>query len=97
MIVTTHPLADSELVDGAAYYAQEVNQALGSDFIAEFERSIDLLRLFPRIGTPLRSGLRRLPMRRFPYSIIYWESGDALRVLALAHQKRRPGYWRGRT
>jgi hypothetical protein len=35
-------------------------------------------------------------MRRFPFSIVYSVGGDNLRVLAVAHQSRRPRYWRGR-
>ena len=97
MIVSTHPLAEEELVGGAVYYAKEANAALGEDFIGEFERSIALLRQYPRIGSPWRGGLRRLPMRRFPYSVVYTLSGEVIRVVAVAHQSRRPGYWRGRT
>jgi hypothetical protein len=40
---------------------------------------------------------RRLPLRRFPFSIIYYTSGDSLRVIALAHHRRKPQYWSGRT
>jgi hypothetical protein len=32
----------------------------------------------------------------FPFSIIYWVTDDAIIVLAVAHHRRRPGYWRGR-
>ncbi len=96
MIVSTHPLAADELVDGALFYANEANANLGEGFIAEFERSIGLLRAFPKIGAPWRGVFRRLRLRRFPYSIVYYLSGDTLRVIALAHHKRKPGYWRRR-
>jgi hypothetical protein len=33
------------------------------------------------------------PSARFPYSIIYYVRGDELRVIALAHHRRRPEYW----
>ena len=96
MIVSTHPLAEEELTSGAVFYANRVNPALGRDFIAEFERSVALLRQYPQIGSPWRGALRRLPIRRFPYSIVYYQSGDVLRIVAMAHQERKPGYWRGR-
>lgn len=96
MIVSTHPLAEEELTSGAVFYANRVNPTLGDDFIAEFERSVALLRQYPQIGSPWRGALRRLPIRRFPYSIVYFQSGDVLRIVAVAHQKRKPGYWRGR-
>jgi len=37
-----------------------------------------------------------MALTRFPYSLIYTESGDEIRILAVAHHSRRPGYWRGR-
>jgi len=55
-----------------------------------------LLRQYPEIGSPWRGALRRLPIRRFPHSIVYYQSGDVLRIVAMAHQERKPGYWRGR-
>ena len=96
MIVSTHPLAEEELTSGAVFCANRVNHALGQDFIAESERSVAPLRQYPQIGSPWRGALRRLPIRRFPYSIVYYQSGDVLRIVAMAHQKRKPGYWRGR-
>jgi len=39
---------------------------------------------------------RRLPLRRFPYFIVYRELQEYLEVVAFAHQSRRPGYWKTR-
>ena len=88
--------AERELIEGARFYAQQANAELGHAFIAEFERSIDLLRAHPRLGAPWRGATRRMPLRRFPYSIVYQLHTSELRVLALAHQRRKPGYWSGR-
>ena len=63
--------AEDELTEAARFYAREANVDLGHAFIAEFERSIDLLRAHPRLGAPWRGATRRLPLRRFPYSIVY--------------------------
>ena len=35
-------------------------------------------------------------MKHFPYSLVYTVSGDEIRILAVAHHSRRPGYWTGR-
>jgi toxin ParE1/3/4 len=96
VIASVSPEADRELSDGAVYYAQEANAELGLAFVAEFERVLGLLCRHPRLGTPWRRGRRRFPLRRFPYSIIYYLKGEDLRVIALAHHRRRPGYWAGR-
>ena len=95
MIPSLSPEADRELSDGAVYYTQEGTAELGLAFIAEFERALGLLCAQPQLGAPWR-GRRRFPLRRFPYSVIYYTKGDELRVIALAHHRRRPGYWAGR-
>lgn len=49
----------------------------------------------PQLGAPWR-GRQRMSLRRFPYSVIYYVSDHDLRVMALAHHRRKPGYWAGR-
>jgi plasmid stabilization system protein ParE len=88
--------AERELMDGALFYAREANAELGLAFIAEFERSLGVLCSYPRLGPVWRGTTRRFPLRRFPYTIIYQTKPEEVRVIALAHQSRRPGYWRGR-
>jgi plasmid stabilization system protein ParE len=41
-------------------------------------------------------GTRRLVLHRFPFSIIYLDDPDALSIVAVAHSKRKPGYWEQR-
>ena len=89
--------AERELIDGALFYAREANAELGLAFIAEFERSLSVLCSYPRLGPVRRGTTRRIPLRRFPYTIIYQIKPEEVRVIALAHQSRRPGYWRSRT
>jgi toxin ParE1/3/4 len=88
--------ADGELSNAAINYAREANQKVGLAFILEFERALTLLCDHPLIGAPWRNGRRRFPLRRFPYSIVYYIRGDELRVIALAHHRRKPSYWGGR-
>jgi plasmid stabilization system protein ParE len=45
------------------------------------------------IDWPSRGSLRRVSLHRFPYNLIYYVSAGEVRVIALAHQRRRPGYW----
>ncbi len=40
--------------------------------------------------------IRRFLLRRFPYVIIYEIVSDEIHILAVAHTKRRPGYWKNR-
>ncbi len=41
-------------------------------------------------------GTRRYLLHRFPYHVVFRERGKAIEVVAVAHVKRRPGYWKSR-
>jgi hypothetical protein len=96
MIVSLHHLAEAELVEGTAFYAQEGGRTLAEPFVAEFSRSAALLNERPELGARWRGDLRGLPLRRFLYSIVYHPGVGVLHIVALAHYSRRPGYWRRR-
>jgi len=55
-----------------------------------------LLCTHPDLGAHWRNKRRRFPRRKFPFSIIYYIRGDELRVVALAHHRRKPDYWTAR-
>ncbi len=77
MNVSIHALAESELIDSASYYTGVATAALGEALIVEFERAVELLRQYPKFGTPWRGRTRRFPLRRFPFSIVYYKRGSA--------------------
>jgi plasmid stabilization system protein ParE len=87
--------AKAELVAGGEFYDSEY-PGLGQDFAMEVRRLCRLIVEFPSAGIELRPGVRRRILRRFPYAILYTFDNDEILVLAIAHQKRRPGYWHGR-
>lgn len=97
MKISLNAQAELELVEGAAYYAREASAEIANAFISEFDRSAKLLGEFPQMGSIWRGRIRRLPLRRFPYNIVYYPRESEVRILAVAHQRRRPGFWRGRS
>jgi toxin ParE1/3/4 len=96
MKVEIVPAALDELHAATAFYVASADVALARAFMAEFERALELIAGSPNLGSPFNGSRRRYPMRRFPYSLIYQLTPDALRVVAVAHQRRRPGYWKSR-
>jgi plasmid stabilization system protein ParE len=90
------PLALGELHDAAAFYAASANTELGLAFVAEFDRAVGRILVNPRVGAIFRGTRRRYVLRRFPYSIFYQVALDEIRVVAVAHQRRRPSYRAGR-
>ena len=96
MRVSLHPEAVEDLREAAGFYRERAGASLSRSLLDEFERSVNALRAHPGIGAAWRANIRRLAMKRFPYWIIYAISGDEVRILAVAHHSRRPGYWRRR-
>lgn len=92
-----HPGAQEDIREAAEFYRGQAGTALAQFFLAEFEHSVGLLLQHPGMGAIWRHGKRRLVTRRFPFSVVYTVIDDQVRVLAVAHHSRRPGYWRGRT
>ncbi|ETW98101.1 MAG: hypothetical protein ETSY1_20135 [Candidatus Entotheonella factor] len=91
-----HPAARRELEEAIDYYNAE-RQGLGKEFREEVQRVLALLTRFPRLGQVVRGSVRRMQLSRFPYHIYYrLLESDNLRILAVAHNRQRPGYWVGR-
>lgn len=79
------------------WYIEQDAWTAAEDFLTEAESAFERLRLSPGLGTPGPAGTRVLPLHRFPVSVVYRHEGEALFVVALAAQRRRPGYWVGRS
>lgn len=71
-------------------------RTVASDFKIEARRATSRLREHPEIGIRIRHRSRRFPLDGYPYNLIYRLEQEALIIVALAHQRRRPGYWAGR-
>ena len=90
-----HPEAELELIGAALYYDGEV-PGLGERLEKEVRRATDLLLQHPEIGAPVDLERRQFVLARFPFNLIYTAADEVVWILAVAHQKRRPGYWRSR-
>lgn len=78
------------------WYIGESAFVAAEDFINEIERAFVLLKQFPSLGEGGARKVRSFPLHSFPYSLIYRLQGDTVRVIAVAHHSRSPGYWAGR-
>lgn len=88
--------AQAELEEAQAYYLQHATPGIAAAFVADYEHSARRILQFPQVGTSISRHLQLLPMRHFPYSIIYQASAESVTIRAVAHQRRRFGYWAGR-
>lgn len=87
--------AQAELEEAIAWYAEQAI-GLGDAFLIETLKTFQLIERFPKAWHPLTPHIRRCRLRRFPYSVIYTQDDDGVLVLAIAHQHRKPSYWRNR-
>jgi plasmid stabilization system protein ParE len=95
MILTWHEDAEEEYVSAAVYYERQVD-GLGERFLEQIEATLARVMAAPLRPRFFENGFRRLRVDRFPYAVIYRVKADAVQILAVAHAKRRPGYWRER-
>ena len=90
------PAAREELVESVRWYLNEAGAVHATAFEVEVRRVIELLLRLPKLGAPGVRDIRSVPLRRYPYSIHYRLERELIRIIAIAHHRRRPGYWRRR-
>ena len=91
------PEASAELEDAAVWYDNQ-RPGLGVEFADAVDAALERIARWPQIGRVIPGvaddvSARRLPVPRFPYHVVYLESDGVIRILAFAHDRRRPGYW----
>jgi hypothetical protein len=96
MEVRFHRLAIREYEDRRTWYESR-RDGLGDAFASEVDRAVARIEKSPNRWPVAFVKFRRVRLRRFPY-ILYYYVVDPTRalVLAVAHARRRPGYWRRR-
>ena len=88
--------ASEELAAAIRWY-EERRAGLGGEFYDAVVRTMEHIAEMPEAGSPIRTlDARRMLVAGFPYQIVYRFEADAVRVIAFAHLKRRPGFWRHR-
>lgn len=93
--VSFHEDARIEFDEAASFYAME-RASLGLAFVATVEYAVAHACDYPDSCPIIRGRVRKMRVHRFPYSVVYSVVDDGIRVLAVAHDRRRPFYWSGR-
>ena len=94
MTLHFHPAASEELQEAHFWY-KERSPLSAAAFASEIEVAILRIARAP-LRYPTSDGTRRFQLRRFPYTVVFEISKVGIVVLAIAHHKRHPGYWRER-
>lgn len=87
--------AEAEAGEAVAYF-DEQRPGLGDRFEQDLQSAVTFVIEHPRSGKPLSERVRKFPLRTFRYNLIYVIDELEIVVVAVAHHRRRPGYWHGR-
>ena len=93
--ITFHPVAMEELQAAFGWYRERSPQAAHA-FWQEIETGIGHIADAPARCPAYILASRRYVLTRFPYFIIFREANGGIEIIAVAHGRRKPGYWRKR-
>jgi len=87
--------ASQEVEESRAWYRRRSERAEAA-FLNELDHAIAQVVEGPWRWPEYSDSVRRYVFPTFPYSLIFFVEGETLHVVAVAHDKRKPGYWRNR-
>jgi plasmid stabilization system protein ParE len=90
-----HPLAIAEARAARNWYGERSIKA-AARFVAELDRAVERIATTPKACPSYLHGTRVYRLRRFPYLVVYLETSTSVDVIAVAHGRRKPGYWKKR-
>jgi plasmid stabilization system protein ParE len=90
-----HPEAEAE-ADAAFEWYWSRSESAALRFDSELREAFSVLRRSPQMCAPYLRETHRVMLHRFPYFVVFRELPRKIQIIAVAHAKRRPGYWHGR-
>jgi plasmid stabilization system protein ParE len=91
-----HPQALQEAIAARDWYRVRSERA-ASAFLNELAHALEQVRTHPERWPRAEDGTRRVLLHRFPFAVVYRLTQAGVLVIAVAHGRRRPGYWRDRS
>jgi plasmid stabilization system protein ParE len=93
--VTLHPEAVRELRAAFLWYFDR-NPLVAHSFRIEAESALETISQDPNRWAIFQGANRKYVFPRFPFNLVYRVHPETVEVIAFSHQKRKPGYWKGR-
>lgn len=90
--VEVHPAAVDEASAARQWYETR-NPSAADGFVSELDHALEQILEAPERWPPYLFGTRRFVFHRFPFFVVYRLQGAVVQILAVAHARRRPGYW----
>jgi plasmid stabilization system protein ParE len=95
MKVRLHPEARAELVQARNWY-YERSPLSSLAFAHAVDQAVSRISTAPNTHPLADQGTHKLVLQRFPFNIFYRVGETEILIIAVAHQKRKPGYWSSR-
>ena len=89
------PGARRDFDESFDWYAERSAQT-AVRFASAIDGALSAIAAHPKRFAAIDEFHRECPLARFPFRIVYRVAADRIVVVAIAHAKRRPGYWKGR-
>jgi plasmid stabilization system protein ParE len=90
-----HPEAEEEYLASLSWY-QERSLLAATNFESAVASAVERIGKAPQRWPIYFDDFRKYVLRQFPFSIIYQEFSSEIGIFAVAHGRRKPGYWRDR-
>jgi toxin ParE1/3/4 len=90
-----HALAWQEIEESDNWYLSH-SYDVSVEFLSDLYAALEGISQAPQRWPKYLHGTRRLVMQRFPFAVIYLEDPDLVTIVAIAHCRRKPGYWKDR-
>lgn len=94
-LLEVHPAAYKELDEARLWYENHAS-GLGNEFVDEIDRAVVAIQRAPKAWPVYSEGVRRFLVHRFPFALLYRYNDFKIQIIAIAHQRRKPGYWKDR-
>jgi plasmid stabilization system protein ParE len=93
-----HPLAVREAQAARRWYRVDQEAPdVAERFFAALQIALLQISRAPERWPILSGDLRKRPLRRFPYRVIYQVRDNHVLIVAVMHERQRPTTWRSRT
>ncbi len=82
-------------LDEAIRYYETKSPGIGLNLAAKVSEAFQRIERNPQLYPFHKdTNVQKCFVRRFPYTVFYMELEEHIVVIAVAHQKRRPDYWK---
>ena len=90
-----HSDAEAEILEALVWYEERSGLAARA-FVQELSHVVRLAAQSPKTWPMIFGGTRQIVFPRFPFNLVFRARGDVIEIVVVAHQRRRPFYWRNR-